>query len=186
MKRHDFLKLCAAGVCGCCSVGFLAPLSAEAEQGDAQTPEELTKRQLDFTRERFAGLLAIMGEHLDNATRDRILKKLGHECAQDSNAFFQKFRGDFEGFLATIQTRWVERTEYDEATDTLRVIGKVRPCVCPLVKAGRTPGDFCACSAGWNQYAYSTVLGKPVSVELEETVLRGGSRCTQRIVGLKG
>ena len=89
-------------------------------------------------------------------------------------------------FLAAIKTRWVDRTDYDETTGILRVIGKIPRCVCPLVKVGRTPGDFCSCTVGWNQFAFSTVLGKPVTVELEESILRGGSRCIHRIIGVKG
>lgn len=68
----------------------------------------------------------------------------------------------------------------------LRVIGRIPRCVCPPVKTGRTPVDFCSCTTGWNQFAFSTVLGKPVTVELEESVLRGSTRCTHRIIGVKG
>jgi hypothetical protein len=191
MKRNEFMKRCATGVCGCGVLGFLAPLSAQTQGGQAQastvpTDSELLKRQLDFVHERFANLISIMGENIDNAIRDKILQRLGYECAQEASPLFQKYRGDLQGFLAAIKTRWVERTEYDETTGILRVIGKVRPCVCPLAKAGRTPADFCTCTRGWNQFAFSTVLGKPVTVELEESVLRGGSRCTHRIIGVKG
>lgn len=191
MERNDFMKVCAAGVCGCSVLGLMAPLSAQTQSGQAQastvpTDSELLKRQLDFVHERFANLISIMGENIDNATRDKILLSLGRECAQGYSPLFQKYCGDLQGFLAAIKTRWVDRTEYDETTGTLRVIGKIRPCVCPLAKAGRTPGDFCSCTVGWNQFAFSTVLGKPVTVELEESVLRGGSRCTHRIIGVKG
>jgi predicted hydrocarbon binding protein len=41
------------------------------------------------------------------------------------------------------------------------------------------------CILGWQKAAFSTVLGKPVTVEIEESVLRGGSRCSFRI-GVKG
>jgi hypothetical protein len=109
---------------------------------------------------------------------------LGHECAQGYLPLFERHRGDLQGFLATIKTRWVDQTEYDETAGILRVIGKIRPCVCPLVKVGRTPPEFCTCTCGWNQFAFSTVLGKPVTVELEESVLRGASRCTHRIIGV--
>ena len=191
MKRNDFMKLCAAGACGCCAPGFLAPLSAQTQSGQAQpstvpTESEMLKRQLDFARERFANLISIMGECVDNATRDKILRKLGHECAQEEVQFFEKYRGDLQGFLTAIKKRWVDRTEYDETTGILRVVGKIPRCVCPLVKTGRTPTDFCTCTTGWNQFAFSTVLGKPVTVELEESVLRGSTRCTHRIIGIKG
>jgi len=186
MKRNDFLKTCGAGICGCGVLGFLAPLSARAENGAGQTstaPAENSqlKRELEGSRERFAKLVSIMGENLDGATRDKILSSLGHECAKDYSALFQKYRGDLQGFLAKIKTAWVEKTEYDEKAGILRVIGKPSPCACPLVKVGRTPADFCNCTLGWQQEAFSTVMGKPVTVAIEESVLRGSSRCSFRI-----
>jgi len=75
----------------------------------------------------------------------------------------------------------VDQADYDEKTGVLRVIGKPNPCACPLAKAGRTPADFCRCSTGWNELAFSTVVGKPVKVELVESVLRGDPRCSFRI-----
>lgn len=192
MKRNEFLKTCGAGICGCGVVGLLAPLAASAEGAAGQTtaasaaPAEvdLLKRQLDGAQERFAELVAIMGEDLDGATRDKILTRLGRECAQDYKALFQKYRGDLPGFLAKIKTAWLERSEYDEKTGILRIIGKPSPCACPLVKIGRTPDDFCNCTLGWQTEAFSTVVGKPVTAEIEETILRGGKRCSFRI-GLK-
>jgi hypothetical protein len=190
MKRNEFFKTCGAGICGCGVLGLLAPLAARAEDTAAATaavPEdvELLKQQLEGARERFAKLLTIMGEQLDNGTRNKILQSLGSQCSQPYAAFFSKHRGDLQGFLDKIKTAWVERTEYDEKSGILRVIGKPAPCACPLVKAGRTPAEFCDCSGGWNQAAFSAVLGRPVSIVIEESVLRGGARCSFRI-GTKG
>jgi len=190
MKRNEFLKKCGAGICGCGVLGLLAPLAARAEDtavapAAAPVDPELLKQQLEGARERFARLLAVMGTQLDDATRGKVLQGLGRECSQDYGAFFNKYRGNLQGFLDKIKTAWVERTEYDEKTGILRVIGKPAPCACPLVKAGRTPAEFCDCSRGWTQAAFATVLDKPVSVEIEESVLRGGSRCSFRI-GTKG
>jgi predicted hydrocarbon binding protein len=186
MKRNDFMKKCAAGVCGCGVLGFLAPLSSPAASGEGQTAaaqadNSQLKQELDGSRERFAKLVSIMGEDLDAATRDKILARLGRECAQDYSSLLQKYRGDLPGFLAKIKTAWVEKAEYDETTGILRIIGKPSPCACPLVKAGRTPADFCNCTIGWQQEAFSTVIGKPVTAEIEEAVLRGGTRCSFRI-----
>jgi predicted hydrocarbon binding protein len=192
MKRNEFFKNCAAGICGCGLLGLLAPLAARAADADTAAPTaaapvdpELLKQQLEGARERFAKLLSIMKEHLDDATRGKVLQGLGRECAKDYGPFFSKYRGDLQGFLGKIKTAWVERAEYDEKTGILRVVGKPAPCGCPLVKAGRTAVEFCDCSRGWTQAAFSTVLDKPVTVEIEESVLRGGSRCSFR-VGTKG
>jgi predicted ArsR family transcriptional regulator len=189
MKRNDFLKTCGAGVCGCGVLGWLAPLSASAEGKSGQAapvPAEVAqlKERLEAAHERFAKLVTIMGEDLGGDARDKILARLGQECAQDYKALFQKYRGDLPGFLAKIKTSWVEKAEFDEKTGILRIVGKPSPCVCPLVKAGRTPADFCNCTLGWQQAAFSAVTGKPVTAEIEETVLRGGKRCSFRI-GIK-
>ena len=186
MKRNDFMKKCAAGVCGCGVMGFLAPLPARAENGEGQTAtapvdNSQMKQELEGSRERFAKLVSIMGEDLDAAVRDKILARLGRQCAQAHSAFFQKYRGDLQGFLAKAKTAWLEKAEYDEKAGMLRIIGKPSPCACPLVKVGRTPADFCNCTLGWQQEAFSTVMGKPVTAEIEETVLRGGQRCSFRI-----
>jgi len=191
MKRNEFLKKCGAGICGCGVLGLLAPVAARAADAETAVPAaapvdpELLKQQLEGARERFAILLAVMGEQLDDATRNKILQSLGSQCSQPYAAFFNKYRGDLQGFLDKIKTAWMERTEYDEKTGILRTIGKPAPCACPLVKTGRTPAEFCDCSRGWTQAAFSTVLGRPVSVEIEESVLRGGTHCSFRI-GTKG
>jgi hypothetical protein len=186
MKRNDFFKTCVAGVCGCGVMGLLAPAVVRAETADGQTPTapadcEQLKLQLDGARERFVKLLSVMDKKLDDATRREILLGLGRECAQPYVPFFEKYRGDLKGFLAKIKTAWLERADFDEKAGVLHTVGKAGPCACPLVKIGLTPAQFCTCSLGWNQLAFSTVLGKPVPIEIEESVLRGGSRCSFRV-----
>lgn len=190
MKRKEFLKTCGAGLCGCGIMGFLAPPAASADVADGQqttaasaAPSEVEslKRQLDGAQERFAELVSIMGEDLDGAARDKILTRLGRECSRAYRPLFEKYRGDLPGFLAKIKTAWLESAEYDEKAGVLRTVGKPAPCACPLAKAGRTPADFCNCTLGWNQEAFSIVAGKPATVEIVETVLRGGQRCSFRV-----
>ncbi len=186
MKRSEFLKACASGVCGCGLMSLLAPVAARAEEKKAAAKAapaecEETKQQLDGARERFAILVTAMGEQLDDATRQKLLQRMGRDCAKAWTPFFEKYRGDLQGFLTKAKTAWVERADYDEKAGVLRVTGKSNPCACPLAKAGRTPGDFCRCSTGWNELAFSTVTGKPVKVEIEESVLRGDPRCSFRI-----
>ncbi len=186
MKRNDFFKTCGVGICGCGVLGLLVPLAARADDtavtaAAAPVDPEMLKQQLEGARERFARLLSVMEEQLDDASRGKILQGLGSQCAQDYGPFFNKYRGDLPGFLEKIKTAWVEHAEYDEKTGILRTVGKPAPCACPLVKMGRTTADFCDCSRGWTQAAFSTVMGRPVTVEIEESVLRGGSRCSFRI-----
>ncbi len=187
MKRNEFLKACGAGLCGCGVMGLPAAMAASVGGANGQTTAasaevDTLKRQIDGAHERFAKLVTIMGEDLDGAMRDKILMRLGRECAQAYRPFFQKYRGNLSGFHDVAKTAWLESAAFDEKTGVLRIAGKPGPCACPLVKAGRTPTDFCNCSAGWQQEAYSTVLDMPIAVEIEETVLRGGQRCSFRVI----
>lgn len=183
MKRKDFLKTCAAGACGCSVLGFLAQAEARTEPPARQTPagtDETAqlKYQLDGASERFALLYDVLGGELDEAARDRIMRKLGGACSQKLAPLLAKYKGDLKGFIAVTKTAWLEKAELDEKAGTLRVVGKPAPCACPLVKPGRTPASFCRCTLGWQEAVYSTVIGKPVTAEIEETVLGGGSRCS--------
>jgi predicted hydrocarbon binding protein len=183
MKRTDFLKTCAVGACGCGVLGLLSQAEARAERPAGQTAAEADetaqlKFQLDGARERFALLYGVLGEELDDAARDRVLRKLGGACSKKLAPLLEKYKGDLKGFLALVQTAWLERAELDEKAGTLRVIGKPAPCACPLVKPGRTPASFCRCTLGWQEAVFSTLTGKPVTAEIVETVLGGGSRCS--------
>ena len=52
-------------------------------------------------------------------------------------------------------------------------------CLCPLVEDG--PADlsatYCHCSVGYVAYLFEKNVGKPVRVELLESVRRGGKAC---------
>jgi predicted hydrocarbon binding protein len=96
---------------------------------------------------------------------------------------YDKYKNDIRGFLVAIQASngWVEKAEYNEKTGTIRIVDRSKNCTCPLVEKGLTPSDQCECTLGWQKQTYSAILGKPVEAELEESILRGGSRCVFRI-----
>jgi len=56
-------------------------------------------------------------------------------------------------------------------------------CHCPLVRTAirdgrpKIPSTFCHCSAGFTKVAYDVIFGKPVEIEMLESVLNGDSRC---------
>ena len=56
-------------------------------------------------------------------------------------------------------------------------------CLCPIVESipkGLSP-TFCSCSAGYVKEMFQRYLGKPVDVELVETLQMGGDDCRFRI-----
>jgi predicted hydrocarbon binding protein len=164
MTRNDFLRTCAVGVC-CC-----------ASRSAAQPESKPTGAQV-----RFAKLLEILNHELDPAAKKRVFQALGRACAGEYKELTDKYRNNLRGFLDLGRKEWMESAEYDETAGTIRVVDRSRNCSCPLVAKSLTPGDFCECTLGWQKAAYAAITGRPVEAELEESVLRGGSRCVFRI-----
>jgi len=184
VKRDDFIRLCAG--CACSGAAFASALPlAQGAPAAAPAPDRPDRGELEWqlnaSRQRFAKLVSILDEELDEPARKKVLRRLGADCAQGYAALFAKYRGNLSGFLDEIRRQWVAEAVYDEKAGTLRVVDRATRCTCPLVKPGTTPGAFCECTLGWQQAAYSAVLGKPVQAELEESILRGGKRCVFRI-----
>jgi hypothetical protein len=57
-------------------------------------------------------------------------------------------------------------------------------CLCPMAEA-QTPKTlsptYCLCSVGYVKEMHERILGKPINVELVDSVLRGGPRCKFKI-----
>jgi predicted hydrocarbon binding protein len=179
MKRNEFMKGCAAGMCSCAAMAFLPSEAAAAQSANPEI--EQLKGKVDACQVRFAKLVGILNQTLDPRARKQVFQSLGRECAKQYGDLTGKYKNNIKGFLETAQQQWVEKAEYDEKRGTIRIVDKGPNCSCPLVKKGLTPPEFCDCTLGWQKEAYAAILGRPVDAELEESILRGGSRCIFRI-----
>jgi len=181
ITRSEFVKCCAAGMCSC--VAFAAmPEAAEAQSANPEF--DRIKWQLEAARVRYAKLLEILEQNVDEPALRRMMDQLGRECARQFRArTFDKYKGDIHGFLEAIQRPdgWVEKVEYDEAAGVLRVFDRSPTCTCPLVKEGLTSTEQCYCTLGWQKETYSAILGRPVDASVEKSILRGDKGCIFRI-----
>lgn len=173
------MRCCSLGMCSCAATVFLPTETAQAQPGNAEM--DALKGKLDFVQKRFAKLVEILNENLDEPARKKVWESLGRDHARDYRSLTDRYKGNLRGFLDDIQKQWVEKAEYDEQAGTIRITDKSPVCTCPLVKQGLTPQDFCNCTLGWQKEAYSAVVGRPVGVVLEESILRGGKKCVFRI-----
>jgi hypothetical protein len=175
LKRRDFVACCAMGVCSAALVTL--PATAE-EPADARSI--WLQSQLDAARLRYAKFIEVLSHEVDAPTKRRLLHAMGRECAaQFSGQTWDRYKGDINGYLKAVQgpDGWVEKAEYNERAGTIRIIDKQKKCTCPLVSQGKTPGDQCECTLGWQMETYSRILDRPVEAEVEESILRGGKRC---------
>jgi hypothetical protein len=186
ITRKDFMKNCAVAACAtglCCAIQT-PEASASEEANQSCDPKELgsTTKRADDARLRFSKLIEIMESRLPEWERKQFLHALGAKCAETYRAaLLDRYKGNIKGFLEEGRRNWMAEADYDEAHGTIRIVDKGPGCTCPLVKEGTTPGSFCDCTLGWQEEAYSLILGKPVKAELEESILRGGKKCIYRI-----
>lgn len=178
MKRKEFLKgACTLGVCSCIGVKLFAQ-NAETNNADDSKMKDL-EWKIDFIHKRFAKLIEIMNKNLDKNKVKSLLQNLGRECANINNNNAHKYKNNLEGFLLDIQKKWVEKVEYNKDKKIIKIYDKKRDkCFCPFVNDKFTSIDFCNCSIGWQKETYESIIGKPVEVTVEESVLRGGERCS--------
>lgn len=55
-------------------------------------------------------------------------------------------------------------------------------CACGMVTSGTVANPFlCHCTVGYSKEVFETLFGHPVAVELQGSILRGDSKCRQKI-----
>ncbi len=182
MNRKEFVKSCTVALCttGLCCIGSGSKAEATEQPAEACNPNQLkdAKGKMDAGQFRFAKLVEEIDKTLDEQARKRLFNGLGRQCAATFRpTLIDQYKGDLPGFLKKGLSLWMAEATYNEAAGTIRIIDKSPTCTCPLVKEGATPPSFCDCTLGWQEEAYSTILGRPVHAELEESILRGGKRC---------
>jgi hypothetical protein len=173
------MRYCAGGACSC-AAGVLLPQSSAAEEPCSDGMNAL-KAKIESAQKRFAKLVQILNESIDEPVRKGVWEALGRDHGREFSDLTSKYKGNLRGFLEDLRSKWVEKAEFDEQRGTIRIVDKARDCTCPLVKKGLTPPDFCNCTLGWQKEVYSAITGRPVEASVEESVLRGGRQCIFRI-----
>jgi hypothetical protein len=177
MDRKDFItQACGAGLCSCAVAALFASASGHAHAEDA--PPKKEDWRISFAQQRYARLLTSLAARTDDTTIAAVLEDVGRSCAS-TVPFIATHAGDPDGFFAEIKQRWHAAVDYDRDHGAVRLsFGSAGdPCPCGLVKMGVTPPSVCHCSIGWQKHAFEVIFGRPVQVELKDSLLRGGTKC---------
>ncbi len=134
-----------------------------------------------FAQDRYAKLLTALGARVPAEALNGALEEVGDFCASNSKVV-TPFAGKPEEFLATMREKWHADVTHDAAAGVVTVaFPPMKACPCGLVRTGVTPATVCQCSIGWQRRAFSAVFGRPVRVELKQSLLRGADRCSFEI-----
>lgn len=146
------------------------------------------EQRAEFGKTWAARFLRVMDERLDETTRQGLMEANGRACAMGGygppDPAKQVGVDDFVAGLAQHVGSENARREgdvvyfnYKGNPAGLRVADGY--CLCPLVEDG--PADlsptFCHCSVGYVAYMFERNIGRPVRVELLESLRSGGKAC---------
>jgi hypothetical protein len=141
--------------------------------------EEIEKGLKEFFDYWFAGFMEGMAG-LDDDSRRQVLSACGKACARSYTV--QKFRDvwshsrDLDSFLQNLSGQG-SSSRY-ERLDTNAIQVTYYTCGCDLVRLGLVKSPvLCECSAANLQENLEQSLGRPVSVRIETSILRGGAQC---------
>jgi predicted hydrocarbon binding protein len=124
-----------------------------------------------------SNLMKNMDIQLDEESKIKVLEECGRACAEKhAKKEALKFKGNLGGWLATMK-KWVGENNVQKEGNTVRLI--YSKCFCPLVGSIEPllSDTFCNCSRGWLKENFETVVGKPVKVKMEESIMMGGQEC---------
>lgn len=188
MNRKTFLnRACQIGACSC-SMIWLADAGVSA--GTRTTSEDVTGNEwkIPFIQKRFAHMVHFMETKLNEEDRNAWIEEMGRACANEYKEHTKKYIGHPEDYLAQLEGKWIDEAYYEktEACEVILIRGqKKEKCYCPFVDNEKMPCSFCSCSLGFQKEVFSTILEKPVQVELVNSILAGDQRCSFKIVSAK-
>ncbi len=186
MERKGFLKvsLCLGALGGVRKAlgeevkGAAAPATASAPP---PPPPDLCERKAEFGRRLLTRFMTDIDAQLDEPRRIALMEARGRSCARLGPArIAEAHKGNLDAFIADFGRHM--------GPDGLRREGNVvkvkyPTCYCPLAaEIKELSPTYCNCSAGWLKELYETVTGKPVTVEVIETVKRGGQACRFNVI----
>jgi len=172
MERKHFLKA-SLGLGAFCGVG---PLLGAEEKAVAPPPNPCAGA-LDYAAHWVKDLMDQADVQLTEPQRKALLEARGRSCAKSGAVRrAEAFKGKLDEFVADLASH-MGKDAVQRDGDVIKV--SYPRCFCPLVAELKEPlsASYCFCSAGWLKAVYETVSGKPVTVEILETVKRGGKLC---------
>mgnify|MGYP005858961879 CR=1 FL=1 len=192
MTRKDFLAASLKTGLGCCALRMLTaqtagaaetvPTSTSGSPPPPAPPPEPTalEREKAFTDNWLTDLLDTMDAELDEPARVKLMEGCGRGCYR-RHAFKPALAAAAGGTVEGLVTAYKRMCEaWLEGSDLHVRFGEtVERCYCPVLRdrPGRPNDMHCHCTKATNQAIIETALGRSVTMEIVETVRRGGKTC---------
>ena len=201
MERSDFFKkMLASGLaCGCAlrlqagqAFSSVAPSYGNAVS-DAETPCD---KKIEFTQAWVKRFMDVLDQNLDGDTCRKLMQTNGSLCAKGAYGELEPSDPRSVEEIDTIIAGWQknlgkENIRREGNTVFFNYVGNPKGlkiadgyCLCPMIENGpaKLSPTYCQCSVGYVQYMFQKLItGKPVRVELLESLRGGGTACRFKV-----
>ncbi len=178
MNRKDFFKRAAQACLACGGTVLLSGQETKPQADQSEKERKAREFEKRFKEAYILTLMENMEKQLDEKSRVKLMEECGRACGRRSGIakFAEKYKGDVKKFVEAMSEKLGKENIFIE-NETVHW-GYPR-CLCELVAEGpaRLPDVYCNCSVGWVLELFEAVAGKPVKVELLQSVKRGASTC---------
>jgi hypothetical protein len=169
MERKEFMQ-------GCCAVACLVALPRYAAGTTSAALDDL-----GFTRNFLSDLMETIDAEVDEPTKIKLLSGCGRACFrrfQFKQDIAAKGKGSVEELVKALKANYEAWREGDQVHIRYGAVNR-NGCYCPAAKyRPSTPSDIhCYCTRAMHEAIWQAALGRPIKIDIVETVRRGGATC---------
>jgi hypothetical protein len=182
MDRKRFLCRTLELGLASCGLAALETVATGLAEGAPEPPDELAmaRQEADFVRNWVSDLLDTMDEELPREARVRLIEGCGRGCFRRhefKRAIAEQGKSDVEKLIAAYKKSFEVWRDGPEVH--VRYGQTSSRCYCPVVKNRPPHADdlHCECTRSTHQSIFETALGRPVRVDVLESLRRGGRTC---------
>lgn len=202
MERSEFFKkFLASGIaCGCAlrmqadgASGFFPSGTADVPYSPQETP---CNEKMEFTQKWIKRFMGVMDQNLDADTSKKLMQINGQLCAKGAYGepgeskphSIDEIDATIANWQKALGSENIYRTgnnvffNYAGNPKGLKIADGY--CLCPMLENGPSTlsATYCQCSVGYVGYMFQKLItGKPVQVELLESLRGGGKACRFKV-----
>lgn len=161
----------------CCGA---LPDGAPAPEKKTDPELEGIKQQQRFVMTWVADLLGSMDRQLDASTYMKLMESCGEACYHHYKEFLtREAGGKLETLIELYNTKWVGPGSVTRKGGLIEVVYRMAQCSCPVsyCRAPKSDEMRCHCSKGSIKAIFSKVVGRPLKVDLVQSLRRGDPQC---------
>jgi len=202
MDRSEFLRSagrCCVGTWVGLVLGGLAGVRAEdvADTASETVAKPRSETRMEFAEKWVTRFMDVLDENLDKETCRKIMMANGRKCYR---GWIEETGRKINQITLEQYADWIDKNVKD---DSYRIEGNViyfqfmaaaetglpseeGKCLCTFVETmpEGLSETYCDCSIGYVKEWHELLLGRPVEVEIIESVLKGNKRCKFKITVL--